>query len=157
MRYGFVIPRGDAPALVALAREAEAAGWDGVFVPDGGHGTAPRVSLGAKAISTRRVRLGPLLAPADIRAVGAFVEESRHGRFPFDIVLEGVTLVGDRERAASIVRPFEAAGAARWIESMRGAAVGPDAARPRIGQGPPAAGPANPSPPPAPAPGGRAP
>ena len=34
MRYGFIIPNGDVRTLPDLASDAEAAGWDGVFIPD---------------------------------------------------------------------------------------------------------------------------
>ena len=71
MRYGFVIPGGDARAVAELAREAETAGWDGVFVPDciaieteripASPGSDPRVVLAAMALRTERVRLGPMI------------------------------------------------------------------------------------------------
>jgi len=35
MRYGIVIPGGKPAAQCEMAQAAEAAGWDGVFVPDG--------------------------------------------------------------------------------------------------------------------------
>lgn len=70
MRYGFVIPMGEAQAIVDLAVEAEAAGWDGVFTWDGidvGYGTGeisdPWVVLGAIAARTERVRIGAILTP----------------------------------------------------------------------------------------------
>ncbi|HLG61076.1 MAG TPA: hypothetical protein VKY19_04030 [Ktedonosporobacter sp.] len=34
MRYGFVLPGGDIWTIPEMAAEAEAAGWDGVFIPD---------------------------------------------------------------------------------------------------------------------------
>ena len=67
MRYGFVIPTGDIPEIVALGREIEATGWDGVFVGDGVYGTDLWVTLGAIAAVTERVVLGPLLTPASRR------------------------------------------------------------------------------------------
>ena len=34
MKYGFIIPDGDTKSIPEFAVEAEAAGWDGVFIPD---------------------------------------------------------------------------------------------------------------------------
>ena len=73
MRYGFILPGGDVQSLVALAAEAEAAGWDGVFYWDGicieGAGLIydPWVVLGAMALRTQRVRLGAVLTPVSRR------------------------------------------------------------------------------------------
>jgi hypothetical protein len=77
MQYGFVIPGGDARLVVDLAVEAEAAGWDGVFIPDCIYidseldpqmpGYDPWVVLGAIAVQTRNVRLGTMLTPVSRR------------------------------------------------------------------------------------------
>ena len=71
MQYGFVIPGGDVRAAVDLAVEAEAAGWDGVFIPDcisietakipASPGFDPRVVLAAMVKRTERVRLGTMV------------------------------------------------------------------------------------------------
>lgn len=68
MKYGFIITSG-APRVVAeLAREAEAAGWDGAFYWDGICVGAmetfdPWVVMAAMAMTTERVRLGAILTP----------------------------------------------------------------------------------------------
>ena len=77
MQYGFVIPGGDARVAVALAVEAEAAGWDGVFIPDCIYidseldphmpGYDPWVALAAMAVQTRNVKLGTMLTPVSRR------------------------------------------------------------------------------------------
>lgn len=63
MQYGFVIPSGDAREVADLARRAEAAGWDGIFVAETVWGVDAWVSLAAAAMVTERIRLGTLLSP----------------------------------------------------------------------------------------------
>ena len=74
MRYGVNLPPfgdfADPAALAELAREAEAAGWDGFFIWDhmvfdpSWHPMAdPWVGLAAAAVGTQRIRLGTLLTP----------------------------------------------------------------------------------------------
>ncbi|HEU5438646.1 MAG TPA: LLM class flavin-dependent oxidoreductase [Ktedonobacterales bacterium] len=73
MRYGFIIPGGDLETIVSLAREAEAAGWDGVFYWDGiyiaeaGPMFDPWVTLAAIATVTSRVRIGAIISPLSRR------------------------------------------------------------------------------------------
>jgi alkanesulfonate monooxygenase SsuD/methylene tetrahydromethanopterin reductase-like flavin-dependent oxidoreductase (luciferase family) len=73
MRYGFIIPGGDLETVVALAREAEAAGWDGIFYWDGiyiaeaGPMFDPWVTLAAIATVTSRVRIGAIISPLSRR------------------------------------------------------------------------------------------
>lgn len=78
MRYGFVIPGGsDFRALAELATNAEAAGWDGIFIPDCIYiGVEPEVRylgfdawllLTAMAMLTERIRLGTMLTPLSRR------------------------------------------------------------------------------------------
>jgi alkanesulfonate monooxygenase SsuD/methylene tetrahydromethanopterin reductase-like flavin-dependent oxidoreductase (luciferase family) len=63
MRYGFVLPSGDARAAAELAREAERAGWDGFFVWEPVWGVDAWVSLTAAAMVTERIRLGTMITP----------------------------------------------------------------------------------------------
>src|SRR3712207_450761 len=63
MRYGFVLPSGDARTAATFAQEAEEAGWDGFFVWEPVWGIDAWVSLAAAAMLTERIRLGTLLTP----------------------------------------------------------------------------------------------
>jgi alkanesulfonate monooxygenase SsuD/methylene tetrahydromethanopterin reductase-like flavin-dependent oxidoreductase (luciferase family) len=68
VRYGFIVPEGDPRTVANLAREAEEAGWDGVFYWDGiciGEMETydPWVVMAAMAMRTERVRLGAMLTP----------------------------------------------------------------------------------------------
>jgi alkanesulfonate monooxygenase SsuD/methylene tetrahydromethanopterin reductase-like flavin-dependent oxidoreductase (luciferase family) len=71
VKHGFVLPHLDVTTAPALAADAEAAGWDGVFVPDCLSievpglvmpASDPWVTLAAMAVATRRVTLGPMVA-----------------------------------------------------------------------------------------------
>lgn len=99
MRYGFIIPRGDVASVVDLAREAEDAGWDGVFYWDGicieGAGPMydPWVVLGAMALRTERIRLGAILTPPSRRRPWKLARETvtvdhlSHGRLVLPVGL----------------------------------------------------------------------
>jgi hypothetical protein len=63
MRYGFVLPTGDAGVAADLASEAELAGWDGFFVWEPVWGVDAWVSLTAAAMRTERIRLGTMISP----------------------------------------------------------------------------------------------
>jgi hypothetical protein len=63
MKYGFILPRGDARTAAEFAHEAEAAGWDGFFVWEPVWGIDAWVSLTAAAMRTERIRLGTMLTP----------------------------------------------------------------------------------------------
>jgi hypothetical protein len=72
MQYGFVIPGGDFRTFGDLASEAEAAGWDGIFIPDAVSIEAkgfpasdwfdPWIALAVMAQQTQRIKLGPMIA-----------------------------------------------------------------------------------------------
>jgi hypothetical protein len=63
MKYGFILPRGDARTAAEFAHETEAAGWDGFFVWEPVWGIDAWVSLTAAAMRTERVRLGTMITP----------------------------------------------------------------------------------------------
>jgi hypothetical protein len=63
MKYGFVLPAGDARQVAELAQAAEKAGWDGIFVWEPVWGIDAWVSLAAAAMLTTRIRLGTMLTP----------------------------------------------------------------------------------------------
>jgi hypothetical protein len=63
MKYGFILPYGDARTAADLAYEAEQAGWDGFFVWEPVWGIDAWVSLAAAAMRTSRIRLGTMLTP----------------------------------------------------------------------------------------------
>lgn len=63
MKFGFVLPSGDARVAADVAREAEKAGWDGFFAWEAVWGVDAWVSLTAAAMVTERIRLGTMLTP----------------------------------------------------------------------------------------------
>lgn len=63
MKYGFVLPYGDARTAANFARDAEQAGWDGFFVWEPVWGVDAWVALTAAAMQTERIRLGTMLTP----------------------------------------------------------------------------------------------
>jgi alkanesulfonate monooxygenase SsuD/methylene tetrahydromethanopterin reductase-like flavin-dependent oxidoreductase (luciferase family) len=67
MKFGFVVPWGDAEDIGDLAAAAEDAGWDGVFVWEPVWGVDAWISLGLAAVRTTRIRLGTLLTPPSRR------------------------------------------------------------------------------------------
>lgn len=60
MKYGFVLLGSD-KEVVELAQEAEAAGWDGIFLPDD-YGSV-WLRLAAIAMKTEHIHLGTMLTP----------------------------------------------------------------------------------------------
>ena len=63
MKYGFVLPGGDARTAAEYARLAEENGWDGFFVWEPVWGIDAWVCLTAAAMRTARIRLGTMLTP----------------------------------------------------------------------------------------------
>ena len=63
MKYGFVLPWGDARTAADLAAIAERHGWHGFFVWEPVWGVDAWVALAAAAMVTTRIRLGTMLTP----------------------------------------------------------------------------------------------
>lgn len=63
MKYGIVLPFGDALTAANFASDAEKTGWDGFFVWEPVWGVDAWISLTAAAMRTDRIRLGTLLSP----------------------------------------------------------------------------------------------
>lgn len=103
MYYGFILSGGDIWTMPEMAVEAEAAGWDGVFIPDcisidtpnfpPGPGYDPWIALALMAVRTRRVRLGPMLAATSRRRPWKLARETMtldqlsHGRLVLPVGL----------------------------------------------------------------------
>lgn len=117
MKLGLVLPvaTGDARRAVDVARAAEDAGIDGVFVPDhiGGSDERPPLEpftlLGAVAASTRRAVVGTLVARASARPVGilaklaASIEALAVGRSVLGL---GAGDHGTADEDLAVPRPF---------------------------------------------------
>jgi alkanesulfonate monooxygenase SsuD/methylene tetrahydromethanopterin reductase-like flavin-dependent oxidoreductase (luciferase family) len=79
MHYGFIIPdMADAGTneIVELARQAEAAEWDGIFFWDADWGYSPWITLAAMAAHTTRIRLGAILHPLAWRQPWLFARDT---------------------------------------------------------------------------------
>ena len=103
MQYGFIIPNGDISSIPQLTAEAEAAGWDGVFIPDcisietpdypAGEWYDPWILLALMAVRTERVRLGTMLTPVSRRRPWKLARETvtldqlSHGRLVLPVGL----------------------------------------------------------------------
>src|SRR5579863_3832057 len=108
MHYGFVIPGGDVHTIPELTVEAEAAGWDGVFIPDcisietesypASPWYDPWILLAVMAERTSRVRIGTMLTPVSRRRPWKLARETMtldhlsHGRM---ILPVGLGAAGD--------------------------------------------------------------
>lgn len=63
MKYGFVLPVTDPRRVIELSGEAEAAGWDAIFIAEMLYGPDAWVTLAATAMKTSKLGLGTLLSP----------------------------------------------------------------------------------------------
>jgi alkanesulfonate monooxygenase SsuD/methylene tetrahydromethanopterin reductase-like flavin-dependent oxidoreductase (luciferase family) len=96
MKYGFVLPYGDARTTADLAYEAEQAGWDGFFVWEPVWGIDAWVALTAAAMQTSRIRLGTMLTPIarmrpwKLASETATLDNLSHGRVVLAVGLGAV-------------------------------------------------------------------
>ena len=77
MQYGFIVDAWDVRTIGELTEEAEAAGWDGLFISDAlAIGTKefpafdffdPWVALGVMATRSKRIRIGTIVTPVPRR------------------------------------------------------------------------------------------
>jgi alkanesulfonate monooxygenase SsuD/methylene tetrahydromethanopterin reductase-like flavin-dependent oxidoreductase (luciferase family) len=77
VKYGVTLTHNDdVRDIVELGCEAEAAGWDGVFVWDGIDGNDVWVTLATIAARTERIRLGTMLTPVSRRRPWKLAQET---------------------------------------------------------------------------------
>lgn len=76
MKFGLALPYGSARSAANLARAAEQAGWDGVFLGDAIWCQDPMIALAAAAMLTERIRLGTLVIPVPLRIPWKLASES---------------------------------------------------------------------------------
>ena len=99
MKFGFVLSKGTPHETLALAREAEEAGWDGVFtwdaisIPGWTDVYDAWVIMGALATVTERVTIGAMILPLARRRPWKVVKEAvtidhlSHGRLVLPVAL----------------------------------------------------------------------
>lgn len=63
MKFGIVLPKGDARIAADFALQAELSGWDGFFVWEPVWGIDAWICLTAAAMVTERIKLGTMLSP----------------------------------------------------------------------------------------------
>jgi hypothetical protein len=90
LKYGITLPYGDARKAANLARKAEAAGWDGVFVGDAIWCQDPLIQLAAAAMVTSRIRLGTMVLAMPLRRPWHLASES----LALDHLSEGRLILG---------------------------------------------------------------
>lgn len=100
MKFGIVISFGAAADYIDLAREAEQAGWDGVFAwddisVDRGDVFDPWVILGGMAVVTERITLGAMVfslarrRPWKVARESTTIDKLSNGRFVLPVGLGG--------------------------------------------------------------------
>jgi hypothetical protein len=152
MRYAYCINGfEDFNANIDLACEAEEAGWDGFFLPDGlalvpPHGAMPmfdpwsswarlpksmRRALSWDGIIAQRYGDWQPFSADGMRRIHDYVFEQRVDDRPFEIIAGGLSGGGPQA-----VRPFIEARASWWVEGDMGSLTF-DALRERVRRGPP--------------------
>ena len=63
MKFGFVVPYGDARTVAEMAAEAERVGWEAIFVWEPVWGIDAWICLAAAAMQTERIKLGTMITP----------------------------------------------------------------------------------------------
>lgn len=76
LKVGLALPYGSARTAARLAREAEEAGWEGVFVGDAIWCEDAMIVLAAAAANTSRIRLGTMIIPVPLRRPWKIASES---------------------------------------------------------------------------------
>lgn len=76
MKFGVVLPYNGARRTAELAREAEQAGWDGIFVGDAIWCEDPLIALTAAAMTTERIALGTMVLAMPLRRPWHLASES---------------------------------------------------------------------------------
>lgn len=76
MKYGITLPYGDARIVADLAKDAEAAGWDGIFVGDAIWCIDPMIQLAASAMTTTTIKLGTMVLAVPLRIPWHLASES---------------------------------------------------------------------------------
>jgi hypothetical protein len=90
MKFGLALPYTDGRTVARLARQAEEAGWDGIFVGDAIWCLDPIVSLAAAAMVTSRIRLGMMVVPMPLRRPWKVASEAAN----LDILSGGRAILG---------------------------------------------------------------
>ena len=67
LKNGVALPYLGASSIACLAKEAEVAGWDGVYVGDAIWCEDPMIGLAAAATNTSHIRLGTMVIPIPLR------------------------------------------------------------------------------------------
>lgn len=76
LKFGLALPYNSAHKVAQWAALAEESGWDGLFLGDAVWCEDPMIGLAAAAMTTRRIRLGPMIIPAPLRVPWKIASES---------------------------------------------------------------------------------